>query len=123
MPRFRSIIKILLVGLIGGAIGYLAGSLLDSWQQELAVAGFAFGALTEMWHITTQRRWFIVGLLIVLYIVSWIQGGIITLLAALGATALTFILSAVIVRHLYPGGEWEALVHHLKLALGFTAAF
>ena len=123
MPRLRSIIRVLVVGLVGGAIGYFFGSLIGERQQELATAGFAFGALTEMWHITTQRRWFIVGLLIVLYIVSWIQGGIIALLAALGATALTFILSAVIVRHLYPSGEWEALLHHLRLAMGLTRGF
>ncbi len=123
MPRLRSIIRVLVVGLVGGAIGYLFGSLIGERQQELATAGFAFGALTEMWHITSQRRWFIVGLLIVLYIVSWIQGGIIALLAALGATVLTFTLSTVIVRHLYPGGEWEALGHHLQLALGMTRGF
>lgn len=123
MPRLRSVIRVLVAGIAGGAIGYLAGVLLDAWQQELAVAGFAFGALTEMWHITKQRRWFIVGLLIVLYILSFIEGGVIALLAALGATVLTFSLSAVIVRHLYPGGEWEALIHHLRLALGLTRGF
>lgn len=123
MPRLRSIIRVILVGILGGAIGYFIGALLDDWQHELAVAGFLFGALTEMWHITTQRRWFIVGLLAVLYVVSYIQGGIIALLAALAATTLTFILSAVIVRHLYPSGEWEALVHHLRLALGMTRGF
>ncbi|MCB0245238.1 MAG: hypothetical protein KDI12_17635, partial [Anaerolineae bacterium] len=114
MPRLRSIIRVLIAGAAGGLVGYFIGVFLDGWQHELTVAGFALGALSEMWHITKQRRWFIVGLLAVLYVVSYIQGGIIALLAALAATALTFILSAVIVRHLYPGGEWEALMHHLR---------
>ena len=123
MPRLRSIIRVLIAGAAGGLVGYFIGVFLDGWQHELTVAGFALGALSEMWHITKQRRWFIVGLLAVLYVVSYIQGGIIALLAALAATALTFILSAVIVRHLYPGGEWEALMHHLRLALGMTRGF
>lgn len=123
MPRLRSIIKILIAGLVGGAIGYSIGAVLEARQQELTVAGFAFGALVAMWHNTKQRRWLIVGMLVVLYVLSYIEGGVIALLSALGATTLTFILSAVIVRHLYPGGEWEALVHHLKLALGLTRGF
>ncbi len=85
--------------------------------------GILVGLPLGQFFTTRRRRWLVAALLNLEVIASGIAGGWWALAFTATAAALTFCVSAFILRDLYEGSEWAALRHHFNLAFGLVRGF
>jgi len=120
MTRARSIVAG--VTILVAALGLFAGWLFDS-EIFGAVTGILIGLPLGQAVMTKRCRWLAVVVLNILFVLSFIVSGWWVSVYALAVSALTFFISAAILRSLYGGSEFEALAHQLKVAIGLTKGF
>lgn len=108
--------------ILGAALGLFAGWLFDS-EIFGAVTGTLIGLPLGQAVMTKRCRWLAVVVLNILFVLSFIVSGWWVSVYALAVSALTFFISAAILRSLYGGSEFEALAHQLKVAIGLTRGF
>lgn len=105
--------------ILGAALGLFAGWLFDS-EILGAVTGAVIGLPLGQALVTKRRRWLAAIVLNILFVLSFVVGGWWGSMYALAVSALTFFISAAILRSLYGGSEFKALGHHLRLATGLA---
>lgn len=132
------IIKVLLTTALSALLGLLASEFVppDIWPglegqflgtRWLSLLGIIVGALEGfpfgMYWISKKRRWLLIALLNMEFVLSTIVGGRLGLFLTTTASALTFCISAFSIRALFADDEWAALRYHLKLVLGIVQGF
>jgi hypothetical protein len=120
MTRARLIVASATI--LGAALGLLVGWLFN-FEILGAVAGAVICLPLGQALTTKRRRWIAVALLDTHFVLSYIEGGWFGCLYAIAASALTFFISAAILRQFYGDSEFRALAHHLKVAIGLTRGF
>jgi hypothetical protein len=118
----KTLIVPMMTALVGVVLGLPVGVELGN-EMLAVVVGALLGVFIGLLFLTKWCRWVAVALLIVEFLVSFAVGGWLAPVLIVIAAALTFLVSAAILREFYGGDDIEAFWHHLQVALGTVIGF
>lgn len=88
-----------------------------------AIAGALFGLALGFLLVHQKRRWIAVATLGAFLLLVFVQGGLLTMIYTVAAIAITFIVSAGVLREMYGGSDLDAVRHHFHIWTGIRGGF